>query len=80
MLAYKSTLKPLARELRKTMTDAEQALWFRVRRKQLNGRIFYRQKSIGSYIVDFYCPSAKLVVELDGGQHYTSEGKEKDLI
>ncbi len=80
MLAYKSTLKPLARELRKKMTDAEQAIWSRVRRKQINGRIFYRQKAIGSYIVDFYCPSAKLVVELDGGQHYTSEGKAKDRV
>ena len=39
---------------------------------------FYRQRIIGNYIVDFYCPKAKLIVELDGGQHYTEEGLEKD--
>jgi len=60
------------------MTDAERLLWSRVRRKQLNDRQFYRQKTIGNYIVDFYCPSAKLVVEVDGGQHYTEDGKAKD--
>ena len=80
MPPYRSDLKPLARELRKSMTDAERALWSKVRRKQLNGRIFYRQKAIGSYIADFYCPSVKLVVELDGGQHYTAEGRAKDEI
>ena len=78
ILAYNKELKHLARELRKNMTDAEQALWSKLRRKQLNGRIFYRQKSIGSYIVDFYCPSANLVVEVDGGQHYSIEGIAKD--
>ena len=60
------------------MTDAERALWSNLRRKQLNDRIFYRQKNIGSYIVDFYCPSAKLIIELDGGQHYSAKGREKD--
>jgi very-short-patch-repair endonuclease len=39
---------------------------------------FYRQKTIGNYIVDFYCPKAKLVIELDGGQHYSPKGKTKD--
>ena len=51
------------------MTDAEQRLWQRLRRKQINGWQFYRQKPIGAYIVDFYCPTAMLVVEVDGGQH-----------
>ncbi len=60
------------------MTDAERALWSKLRRKQLNGRIFYRQKNIGNFIVDFYCPAAKLIVELDGGQHYSAEGRAKD--
>jgi very-short-patch-repair endonuclease len=55
-------------------------LWSRIRGKQLKGRQFYRQKTIGGYIVDFYCPKAKLVIELDGGQHYTDEGKEKDRV
>ena len=80
MIPYNKDLKPFARELRKNMTDAELHLWNRVRRKQLNGYQFYRQKNIGNYIVDFYCPAAKLIIELDGSQHYTEEGKEKDGI
>ena len=60
------------------MTDAECLLWSRVRRKQIKGAQFYRQKPLGSYIVDFYCPAAGLVVEVDGGQHFTEEGKAKD--
>ena len=78
MFPFNKNLKPLARELRKNMPDAERALWSKLRRKQLNGRIFYRQKNIGNYIVDFFCPGLKLVVELDGGQHYTFEGRAKD--
>lgn len=62
------------------MTDAERVLWSRLRGKQLKGRQFYRQKPIANYIVDFYCPSAKLIIELDGGQHYTEKGIEKDKI
>ena len=60
------------------MTDAENMLWSKVRRKQLKGYPFYRQKIIGKYIVDFYCPKANLVIELDGGQHYSEAGQEKD--
>ena len=52
MLAYKPQLKPLARRLRAEMTDTEHRLWFRLRRKQLLGVQFYRQKPIGKYIVD----------------------------
>jgi very-short-patch-repair endonuclease len=62
------------------MTDAEQRLWFRIRGRQLKGYQFYRQKPIGNYIVDFYCPKAKLVIELDGGQHYKDEGLLKDKV
>jgi len=62
------------------MTDAEIHIWTRVRRKQLKGHQFYRQKNIGNYIVDFYCPAAKLVVEIDGGQHFTEEGLRKDEL
>jgi very-short-patch-repair endonuclease len=58
-----------ARELRKNMTEAEQALWFKLRRKQLLDVQFYRQRPIGNYVVDFYAPSAKLVIEVDGSQH-----------
>ena len=80
MLPFNKNLKTLARELRKNMTEAETFLWQRIRKKQLKGRQFYRQKNIGDYIVDFYCPSAKLIVELDGGQHYTEEGKRRDQV
>lgn len=60
------------------MTNAEQFLWMRLRRKQLKGCQFYRQKIIGRYIVDFYCPKANLIIELDGSQHYSEIGKSKD--
>ena len=51
------------------MTDTEQQLWARLCRKNLLGVQFYRQKPLGNYIVDFYAPSAGLVVEIDGAQH-----------
>ena len=62
------------------MTDAERLLWSKIRRKQLKGFQFYRQKIIGNYIADFYCPELKLVIEVDGGQHYSAEGMENDLM
>jgi very-short-patch-repair endonuclease len=62
------------------MTDAERLLWSRIRKKQLKGLQFYRQRIIGNYIVDFYCPEAKLVIEVDGSQHYGNQGKEKDTV
>ena len=77
-LPYDKSLKPLARSLRASMTDAEHKLWSEIRRKQIHGRQFTRQKTIGRFIVDFHCASASLVVELDGGQHYTQEGRERD--
>jgi len=60
------------------MTDAERKLWKHIRKKQIKGIQFYRQRPIGKYIVDFYAPDAKLVIEVDGGQHYTPRGKESD--
>ena len=80
MLPYNKKLKQLSQELRSKMTDAEIALWEKLRRKQLHGRQFYRQKPILDYIVDFYCPSARLVIELDGGQHYKEDGAANDAI
>jgi very-short-patch-repair endonuclease len=62
------------------MTDAEKLLWLRLRARQLKGRQFYRQRIIGNYIVDFYCPKANLIIEIDGGQHYTEEGIKKDKM
>jgi very-short-patch-repair endonuclease len=78
MLKYRQDLKEKSRALRRNMTDAEQALWFRLRRKQLAGIQFYRQKPIGNYVVDFYAPSAKLVVELDGSQHMDEQMTKRD--
>jgi very-short-patch-repair endonuclease len=79
-LPFNKELKEFARELRKNMTDAERRVWTGIRRKQLKGCQFYRQKNIGNYIVDFYCPGAKLIVEIDGGQHYSAEGIWKDMV
>jgi very-short-patch-repair endonuclease len=62
------------------MTEAEQLLWSRLRRKQLKGLQFYRQKIIGNYIVDFYCAEAKLVIELDASQHYSETGRKQDRL
>jgi very-short-patch-repair endonuclease len=62
------------------MTEAEKLLWSKVRRKQLKQCQFYRQKTIGNYIVDFYSPKARLLVEIDGGQHYTQSGIGRDKI
>jgi very-short-patch-repair endonuclease len=78
MLPYNSKLKACSRKLRSSMTDAEIALWVKLRRKQLHGLQFYRQKPLGNFIVDFYCPAAQLVIEIDGGQHYTEDGAIRD--
>lgn len=80
MLRYDKELKTFSQRLRKNMTDAENLLWSILRRKQLKGYQFYRQKIIERYIVDFYCPMANLVIELDGGQHYSERGKKQDNI
>ncbi|NNU44123.1 endonuclease domain-containing protein [Ramlibacter sp. B156] len=58
-----------ARELRKTSTDAETILWFRLRNRQLLDLKFRRQRPIGKYVADFACLEIGLVIELDGGQH-----------
>ena len=69
MSIYNSTLvEAVRRLLRNNPTRCERLLWNRLRRKQL-GHLFRRQYSIGNYVVDFYCPSKRLVVELDGGQN-----------
>jgi very-short-patch-repair endonuclease len=80
MLPYKKTLKARSRELRSSMTDAENALWLKLRRKQIHGLQFYRQKPLGNFIVDFYCPAAHLVIEIDGGQHYEEAGMIRDRL
>ena len=60
------------------MTDAEIILWSKLRMKQLNNCQFYRQKIIGNYIVNFFCPKYHLIIEVDGGQHYSDEMRDRD--
>jgi very-short-patch-repair endonuclease len=66
--------------LRNNSTSAEAALWKLLKNKQLEGRKFRRQQSIGKYIVDFYCSQEKLIVELDGNIHGEYHRIEKDTI
>ena len=54
-------------------------MWKLVKNSQFEGRKFCRQHSVGNYILDFYCPSEKLAVELDGTRHYSTAGKLYDL-
>jgi very-short-patch-repair endonuclease len=79
MLPYNKNLIEPAKELRKHLTKAEKCLWQRLQLKHL-GVKFYRQKPIGDYIVDFYCPKANLVIEVDGGHHFTELGKGNDKL
>ena len=69
-------LKPFAQELRKEMTKEERHLWYDFLKKL--PLTFNRQKVIGNYIADFYCASAKLIIELDGSQHYEEKGVDSD--
>ncbi len=80
MLPYLTENKLRARALRKNQTEAEQHLWTRLRRKQIGGLLFYRQKPLAQYIVDFYCASAMLVIEIDGAQHDEPNVKEYDVL
>ena len=79
MLKYSPKLQANARQLRQNLTDSERVLWQRLRGKQLADVQFYRQKPIGPYIVDFYAPKAKLIIEIDGSQHFEEPQAEKDL-
>ncbi|MFH0807135.1 MAG: endonuclease domain-containing protein [Elusimicrobiota bacterium] len=74
----KSETKEKRKLLRRNQTEAEKLMWSKLRNKQLNGYKFFRQFGIDQYIADFYCPKLKLVIELDGGQHYKKDAKEYD--
>jgi len=78
LLSYNRELKERAREMRKNPTEAEALLWKFLRKKNLDGEQWYRQKTIGNFIVDFHCPQRKLVVEADGSQHFSEEGRDHD--
>ena len=75
---FKETILDHARQLRRNMTPWERKLWYTFLRKYPIH--VYKQRPIGPYIVDFYCPSAKLVIELDGSQHYEAEAKGYDVL
>ena len=75
-LEYNKNIIPLAKELRKNMTPEEKHLWYDfLSSYPIN---FQRQKTIDNFIADFYCHKARLVIELDGSQHYTPQGKTYD--
>lgn len=76
IVPYKSQAKVLARGLRKNMTPWERKLWYEFLRGAAPR--FLRQKPLGGAIVDFYCPTLKLAIELDGGQHFEADGLERD--
>ncbi len=78
MKEYNKSNIPLAKALRKNMTPWERKLWYDFLRAYPVR--FQRQKAIGNFIVDFYCAKAGLVIELDGGGHYTPDQAEKDLL
>jgi very-short-patch-repair endonuclease len=66
--------------LRRTLTPAEVKLWQYIKNKQIGGYKWRRQHSIGKYILDFYCPTANLAIELDGKHHFTIDGTKADEI
>jgi very-short-patch-repair endonuclease len=66
-------LKDRAREFRKTMTDAENRIWYYLRNRRLSGYKFVREQVIGCYIVDFVCREKKVIIEVDGSQHIDAE-------
>lgn len=73
---YNRAILPFARDLRKNMTSEENHLWYDFLRNYPVK--FTRQKILGKYIADFYCAKAKLVIEVDGAQHYNEDGRAYD--
>lgn len=78
MLYNDIRIKQRRRDLRNFATEAEQRLWFALRKSSLAGFKFRRQYGVGRYIIDFYCPARRLAVEVDGGQHYEPENLKYD--
>jgi very-short-patch-repair endonuclease len=76
-LLYNPALVSQAKELRKNMTLAEKKLWYEYLRT-FKFRVL-RQQTIDNFIVDFYCPTLKLIIEVDGDSHFTEQGKQYDL-
>ena len=74
----KKELKIFRKTLRNNLTPAEATLWKHIKNKQIYNVQWRRQFSVGPYILDFYCPKARLAIELDGKEHYTIEGDKYD--
>ena len=70
----------LARHLRRRETEAERALWRRLRNRQIDGWKFKRQVPFGRFVLDFFCFDADLVIEVDGGSHAEAQGIERDKV
>ena len=79
ILPYRKDLTALARILRNNAQFSEVLLWNQLKRDQLRGYDFHRQKPILDYIVDFYCPELMLAIEIDGKYHYQDETAIKDM-
>jgi very-short-patch-repair endonuclease len=80
MLHNRKYLKDFRKELRSNLTPAEAELWKHLKGSQLLGRKFRRQHSVGNFILDFYCPSERLAIELDGQVHYNSVAEQYDEV
>lgn len=76
----RTTEKSKRRELRHNATDAERLLWQRLKGKQIAGVKFRRQHSVDEFILDFYAPSVKLAIEIDGPTHLSDAAKEYDAV
>ena len=72
------TMRSRARSLRRDSTNTERIIWNAVRAHRLNGASFRRQTPVGPFIVDFLCHDAKLIIEIDGGQHFEPEHQRRD--
>lgn len=79
IIPYNPNLKEFARELRNNSTKAEIILWQKLKRKQMYGYDFHRQKPLDNYIVDFFCHELMLAIEVDGYSHQLEEVYDKDV-
>jgi very-short-patch-repair endonuclease len=79
VIPYNKKLNEPARFLRGNLTDAELCLWDRLKLKHL-GYAFNRQKPVGDYIADFYCRKAQLIIEVDGGRHFSKDTVDNDKV
>jgi very-short-patch-repair endonuclease len=78
LIRNRHVLKERRRELRRSQTEAEKVLWEKLRGNSFYNLKFFRQYSVGPYILDFFCPSQRLALEIDGGQHADSDAQAYD--